>query len=252
MNEIEPLIGFLSVILFSGLVILFSFKKIRAKFPPVFRKIIGANRLRKAIGLAVEDGTRLHISLGSGDLTDFTNNTSGLSALSTLDRIEQLTSTSDLPPMSTSGSGSFQILSQDISRYNTIEANSSNLSDPNLAQLPGITPFSYAVGVMDAVNDSGTSANVFIGNFGAEAGFFCDSSKKNRSYTLAGSNSIVAQSIFYALADDTLIGEELYALPAYLGSQGAHQASLQVQDIFRLLIILVLVGSLVLKLAGLI
>ncbi|MRS04322.1 hypothetical protein EG832_14065, partial [bacterium] len=64
MSQYEPLIGAIVFLAFSGLVIFFSSKRIRSKFPPVYRKLTAAVKLRRAIGLAVEDGTRLHISLG--------------------------------------------------------------------------------------------------------------------------------------------------------------------------------------------
>ena len=53
----------LSAILMAGLAFL------RRKSTPVFREIPAFARLRKAIGLAVEEGSRLHISLGRGGLT---------------------------------------------------------------------------------------------------------------------------------------------------------------------------------------
>jgi hypothetical protein len=84
-SQFEPLIGALVVLVFSGLVIIFSSKKVRTKYPPVFRKLTAAINLRKAIGLAVEDGTRIHVSLGNGSLVDPAN-ASALAGLSTLDK----------------------------------------------------------------------------------------------------------------------------------------------------------------------
>ncbi|MRR29644.1 hypothetical protein EG834_04820 [bacterium] len=117
--------------------------------------------------------------------------------------------------------------------------------------MTGVTPFSYAIGAVESMKDSGTSANILMGDFGAEAGLICDGADNQKSYKLAGSNSIIAQSIFFALADDTIIGEELYALPAYLGVQTTHQASLRVQDVLRFIVILLLLGAVLSKLAGL-
>jgi len=248
-SQYEPLIGAVVFLVFSGLVIFFSSKKIRTKFPPVFRKLTAAIKLRRAIGLAVEDGTRIHVSLGNGSLVDPAN-ASALAGLSTLNRIGQMASTSDLPPMCTSGSGDLQILSQDVLRGNASDTHTLGQLDPGLARMTGVTPFSYAIGAVESMQDSGTSANVLMGDFGAEAGFLCDGAENQGSYNLAGSNSIIAQSIFFALANDALIGEEVYALPAYLGSQAAHQASLRVQDILRFIVILVLLGAVLSRLAG--
>ncbi|KAF0111145.1 MAG: hypothetical protein FD147_1083 [Chloroflexi bacterium] len=251
MSGFEPLIGILLVISFSALVILFSLKRIRTKHPPVFRKIIAIQKLRRSIGLAVEDGTRIHVSLGSANLID-PSNTSALVGLSSLHRIGQLTSTSDLPPISTSGNGGLLILGQDVLSQISVETNTRELYDPQHAQMTGVTPFSYAVGTMEAMSDSGINANVFIGNFGPEAGLLCDASEGKQAFTLAASDSVTSQSIFYAMSDDTLIGEELFALPAYLAYHSTHQASLRVQDIFRVLVGIVLVTGSILKIFGLI
>ena len=251
MNQVESLIGFAIVLLFAVLMLVFASKRTRAKFPASFRSMRGAARLRHAIGLSVEDGTRVHVSLGSGKLIDATNS-SALAGLSALDRIDQMASTSDLPSMCTSGNGSFQILSQDVTKGYIVESNKTEMAEPSLSQLAGTTPFSYAVGTIEATRDAQVSANLLIGHFGAEAGLLCDSAHKNDAYTLAGSDSLVGQSIFLAVAEDCLLGEELYALPAYLASNPLHQASLRVQDLFRILIAIGLVISVIAKLAGVI
>lgn len=249
MSEFEPLIGVGIVILFAGLIILFTIRSKKQKTLPSFRKLSGAIKLRRSIGRAVEAGTRVHVSLGSGGVID-PGSTSGLIGLTTLDRIGQFTTTSDLPPMCTSGTGGFQILSQDVLRQNAIDSNTRDEMNPDLASLPGVTPFSYAIGATEAVREAGASTHVLLGDYGMEAGLLCESASEKTNSTLAGSNSMVGQSVFYALADETLIGEELYALPAYLGAQGAHPASLTAQDIARFLLILALVGGAGLKLLG--
>jgi hypothetical protein len=248
MTNIELTLGLVVVIVFTILLILFSLKSIRTRFPVTFRKIEAINRLKRAIGMAVEDGSRLHVSIGSSQLTDPAN-TSALIGLSTLHRIGQLTSTSDLPPISTSGSGGLLILSQDTLKKISVETNTQAFFDLTHACMTGVTPFSYAAGTMEAVDDRGVNGNVFIGNFGTEAGLLCETLDKAR-VSITGSDSITAQSIFFAVTPDTLIGEELYALPAYLASSAAHQASLRTQDIFRILVGIALVVGTALTVTG--
>jgi hypothetical protein len=249
LSSIEPLIGLGLVALFTMLVLFFSSRKIRAKYPPVFRKITAINKIKRAIGLAVEDGSRLHVSLGSARLIDPAI-TSALVGLSTLNRIGQLTSTSDLPPMSTSGSGGLLLLSQNTLKTISVETNTQAFYNPNYAKMSGVTPFSYAIGTLESLQEQGINGNLYIGNFSTEAAFLCDQPGEKETITLCGSDSILAQSIFYAMAPDSLLGEELYALPAYMLFHPSHQASLRVQDIFRFLIGLVIVAGVALKIAG--
>jgi hypothetical protein len=56
--------------------------------------------------------------------------------------------------------------------------------------------------------------------------------------------------VLFASAQDALIGEELFSTGAYLGAGASHLASLTVQDLFRWLIILTLLGGAAAKFAG--
>ena len=65
-------------------------------------------------------------------------------------------------------------------------------------------------------------------------------------FTLAGSDSLTAQSVLYVTAREPLIGEELFASGAYLQSNSLHPASLRVQDFLRILVILgILAGAII-------
>ena len=223
---------------------------LRRKSTPVFREIPAFSRLRKAIGLAVEDGSCLHVSLGRGSLAT-TQGAAGLAGLSTLRRLADLTSTSDLTPIATSGDSSLMILSQDVLQASYKEATGGGHFDATSARLTGLTPFSYASGTMPALRDDHVSANILLGNFGVEAGLLTDATEREQSFILAASDYLPAQAVLYASAQEPLIGEELFAVSEYVNHSSMHAASLIVQDILRwVLIISILLGA-ILKLAGL-
>jgi hypothetical protein len=231
-----------SAILMAGLAFL------RRKSTPAFREIPAFARLRKAIGLAVEEGSRLHISLGRGGLTT-PQSAAELAGLEMLRRIAELTSASDRPPIATSGDGAVTILSQDA-LLSSEQAALSTGYDATAARLTGLTPFSYAAGALSVMQDENISANVLMGNFSVEVALLTDTAERENTSTLAGSDNLSAQAILYASAQDPLIGEELYAAGAYIKARPFHTASLTTQDILRWLIVIgILVGAL-LKLAG--
>ena len=74
--------------------------------------------------------------------------------------------------------------------------------------------------------------------------------EQQRVFTLTASDALPAQAVLYASSSDTLIGEDLYAVPAYLNAGPAHTASLRVQDILRWVIIAAIVVGAVLKFLG--
>jgi hypothetical protein len=235
-------IVFFSAALMLGLITL------RRKKPAVFRDIPALTRLRQAVGLVVEDGSRLHVSLGHGTLTT-PQSASAMAGLALLRRLADLTSAGDQPPIVTSGEATLGILSQDTlqsaARFSERAA-----FDPTAGRVTGLTPFSYAAGAIPIIRDENVSANLLMGNFGVEVALLTDAVERKNTFVLAGSDNLTAQAVIYASAQESLIGEEIYAAGAYVQSSPLHTASLTVQDILRWLIITVILIGAFLTLAG--
>ena len=221
----------------------------RRKSPGVFRKIEAYERLNRALGHAVEGGTRLHISIGRGNL--FTaRGGSALAGLAMLRRLSERTSLSDHPPIVTSGDASLAILSQDTLQSGYRAAGAEEQYRFTTGRLTGLTSFAYAAGTIPVVHDENVSANVIVGDLGPEAALLAESADREDCDLIAASDNLSAQSVFYASSQDPLIGEELFAAGTYTGAGASHEASLQVQDVLRWLVILALIGGALMKLAG--
>jgi hypothetical protein len=241
-------IGLLFALLFLILVLVF-LRLGQGRQKHYLRDIPAFSRFKRQIGLAVESGKRLHVSLGHGGVSDVRGG-SGLVGLSLLQRIARAASVSDRPPVATSGEATLAVLSQDTLRteYRAIHADAQY--DPDSGQLTGVTPFSFAAGVLPVIYDQQVAANLIAGHFGSEVALLTDAAERTGSLTLAGSDNPQAQAILYASAQEPLIGEELYAAGAYLQVNPAHLASVRAQDILRwIVVVVILVGS-VLKFIG--
>ena len=251
MGNLESTLGLIIVLVTVALILVLSLKSWRAKHPPVFRSIPAIQRLRRALGLSVEEGTGIHISIGKASLLQ-PSSTSAFVGLATLHRLAQMSATSDQPPVSTSGDGSLAVLSQDVLIAAARESNTLQMYQSDHGQLSGVTPLSFVAGALNVVNDPRIKANILIGNFGPEAGYLSTASEQNDAFTLAASDSLSAQAVFYATASEPLIGEELYAVPGYLQYSPAHQSSLQTQDILRWVLAAAMIGGAILKMVGVI
>jgi Domain of unknown function (DUF6754) len=237
------------IIFLVAAVLLLAFTFLRRKSPGVFRKIEAYERLNRAIGLAVEGGTRLHVSIGRGNL--FTaRGGSALAGLAMLRRLSEQTSLSDQPPIVTSGDASLAILSQDTLQSGYRAAGAEDQYRFTTGRLTGLTPFSFAAGTIPVMHDEKVSANVVIGDLGAEAALLTDAANNEGADLIAASDNLSAQSVLFAASDEPLIGEELFAAGAYLGAGTSHEASLQAQDVLRWLVILAILGGAVLKFLG--
>jgi hypothetical protein len=222
---------------------------LRRRFPGALRPIEAYERLNRAVGLAVESGTRLHISIGRGNLFT-TRGASALAGLAMLRKLTERTSLSDRPPVVTAGDASLAILSQDTLQSGYRAAAAEEQYRFSTGRLTGLTPFSYAAGTVPITHDENVSTNVFIGDFGPESALLAEPVERENSTLIAASDNISAQSVFYATSQDPLIGEELFAAGAYVGAGVAHEAGLTVQDILRWLVILAIIVGSLLKLVG--
>ena len=213
------------------------------------REIPAFSKLLHAIGLAVEDGTRLHISLGTSDMTS-EQSSAALAGLSILERVARTASISDRPSVVTSGDGALSVLSQDTMARAYRDIGVFEQHDSGQARMVGVTPFAFAAGTMPVIQDESVSASILTGHFGPEIGLITEAADRTNGFTLAGSDSLPGQAVLYASAQQPLIGEELYSGGAYLNAGSFHTASLRAQDVFRwLLIISIIVGG-ILKLMG--
>ena len=237
------------VIVVIAALLLVAFTFMRRRSPAVFRRIEAFERLSQAIGLAVENGTRLHISLGRGNL--FTaRGGSALAGLAMLRRLAERTSVSDRPPIVTSGDAALSILSQDTLQAGYKAAGADDQYRATTGRLTGLTPFSYAAGTIPVTRDENVSANVVLGDFGAEAALLAEAADRENTHLIGASDDLSAQAVLYAAAQDPLIGEELFASGAYVGAGPSHEASLHVQDVLRWLVILAILAGALLRMVG--
>jgi hypothetical protein len=225
------LINLVVVVLFAGLMVGFAFLN-RSREGRHLRDIPSFYHLRGAIELAVEDGSRIHVAIGRGDVLS-PRGAAAMVGLSMLRKITEVASESDHPPLATSGDGLLGILSQDTLRstYNALQLSGNYRA--NMGQVTGLTPFSYGAGVMPLIFDEPISGNVLVGSFGNEVALITSAGERNQTRTLAGTDNLVGQAILYASAHEPLIGEEVYAGGAYLDAGAMHEASLHAQDVVR-------------------
>lgn len=221
----------------------------KRRSPSHLRDIPAFARLVRALGLSIEDGKRLHISLGHGSLLDARGG-SAFAGLALLRNIAERTSVSDMPSIASSGDATLGLLTQDTLQAGYQAAGVGEAYVHTTGRITGLTPFSYAAGAMHIAQNETVSTNILIGHFGPEAGLITDASDNINVPIVGASDDLAGQAVLYASAQEPLIGEELFAAGAYLNLDPSHAASLTVQDIFRWLIILALIAGSALKFVG--
>jgi hypothetical protein len=169
--------------------------------------------------------------------------------LSILKQIIKESSVCDFPPVASSGDATVAILAEDTIR-DTSQAINIHTGSRSTGELVGLTPFSYAAGTLTTIRSPQVSANVLTGWYGNEVIYLTSAGERQGTPVIAGTADLPAQAIMYASATDPLIGEELFVGGAYLGGGKIYEASVNAQDIFRWIVIgLILLGA-VLNLLG--
>lgn len=222
----------------------------RRRSPASLREIPAYTRLARNIGLSIEDGKRLHISLGHGSLLDARGG-SAFAGLALLRNVAERASVSDMPPVASAGDPALGLLTQDTLQAGYQAAGVEDAYVHTTGRITGMTPFSYASGAMHIPQNENVSTNILLGHMGPEAALIAEAADRANAALIGATDDLAGQSILFAGSQEPLIGEELFAAGAYLNSDPAHAASLNVQDLFRWLIILALLGGAVAKFVGL-
>jgi len=234
------------IILIAGSI--FHFSSIKDRFD--IRKNPSLLNLHKSIGLSIEHGKGLHISLGKSDLNNI-HGAASLIGLETLNQIIDQSILSDNPPVTTVGSGDLALLAQNKHQNVIIDKSSSPSDLQSHAYLSGATNLSYIAGVIPPSSDEDLSTQIFVGNIGPEIGLLLDANQKKNHYSLPATDSLEGQSVSFAYSDDALIGEEIFSIPAQMSNNSIFKVSLLIQDLLRWLVIAIILFVLFFKFVGL-
>lgn len=227
-------VGFIVLIVF--VVLLVATAAMETRDPAVFRPMPGLDALRQAVGRAVEAGQRVHLSLGTGTAIG-SDSAPAYAGLAALKQVALMTSTSDKPVVATTGSGALALLAQDTLRTAYSEANAEDRFEMISGRLLGPTPFSYVATLPTLIDTEDVSVHLMSGSFGVEAALAADIGTTRTQLVLAGTDDVQSQAVIFPTAQYPLIGEEVFAMGAYLGAGTMHTASLRTQDVVRWLVI---------------
>lgn len=96
--------------------------------------------------------------------------------------------------------------------------------------------FAFASGVVGLMNRERVAANFFFGSFAAEALILAETGQALGAIQIAGTPSTLQIPFFIAACDFTVIGEEYYAVTAYLTREPILLGSVWGQDVCRILL----------------
>ncbi len=242
--SIEQMVGAGFILLAGILAVVFGLMQKRMDGLPL-RRLPALDNLNRSVGLTIEDGKRLHVSLGSSSILG-SGNAASLAGLSVIEHLALLSMISDRPPLVTTGDGSLMVLGQDVLRYVYRKGNVPERYNPLLGRQTGFTPYSYILGSMPVIQQEQVQTSVMIGRFGPEVAFLNDAARRGNGYALGASDDLSAQAVMLGTSSDVLIGEELFAAPAYISRDSFQRSSVFTQDLLRWVLISAILAGVIL------
>lgn len=235
------------VLLISGIILYLT--PIKKNF--LVKLLPSIQRLRNSIGLSIENGKGIHISIGKANLANI-NGAASLIGLETLDKILDQSVLSDNPPTITSGSGEISLMSQ--TKIEDFLRDKSRIIDSSIphAYLSGPTKMSFIAGAISPSSKKDLSSQILVGNFGSEIGLALHAANQRQHFTLSATDDLGGQSVSYVYSKEALLGDQIFSIPGQLSQEKHNFIPTILLDISRWLIILIILLLALLKLLGIV
>jgi hypothetical protein len=204
------------------------------------RPIRALDALRGMLGRAAESGRMVHLSLGSAGLGD-EQTAVAATGLSVLRYMADQGAAFGFSPVVTVADPMLMLVAQDILYRAYQRKGFAGSYAATAVHMIAPDATAYAVGAQDTVNQDEVMANIMVGHFGAEYLLLGEAGAQREIVQIVGSNSLAAQPFMLATSDRVLLGEEVFAVGAYLTRRPEYIASLYVQDAMRVLVVIAIV-----------
>ncbi len=222
---------------------------------PTLRPLRPLSRLRRIVGTSSETGQTVHYSPGTGGLNDQPGTAEALSGLTSLSSVARVTARSKAKLVVTTNDTLTYLTADDVVQAQYVEAG--RREDYNPTEVRFVSQqdrLAYAAGVTGLLSEPNMGGNLMLGRLDSEYLLIGDRSNQRDLPQVVGSSRIEAMPLMLASAgpENTLLGEEMFAAPAYLDRDPAHVAGVLAQDRMRVLIILIIIIGTVATTLGLV
>jgi hypothetical protein len=212
----------------------------RTAFP--MRVIPAYEALPRMVGAAIEANRPVHLSLGSAGVGG-NQTVLALANAELFYQVAQQAAIGGTAPLLTTSDATAVPLGYDTLRRAYASRGLLERYDGSGVRWYPAGPRSLAFGAALAASlgIEQVNANVLVGSFGPELALITEAAARRNQDLIAASDQLTGQAIAYAMSDQPLIGEEIFAAGAYTGQAASQRAALVAQDLLRWLLILLLI-----------
>ncbi len=217
------------------------------------RSIRSYDAVREGLSVSAETGRAMHTSPGTGGVRAGGMGTA--STLAGLDIVESMARVSAItaaPVQSTTDDAVAYSLAENALRSGFARAGWSMETESGGARfITQDDPIAYVAGASEVVAQQRTAQAVFAGQFGPEVLFLMEAHRRTGAQQIGGSSDPQGIALMRLSADQTLVGEEIFASGAYLERRKPNIASLLAQDWLRwAIVLLIIIGFVAANITG--
>lgn len=214
--------------------------RVRAGKAGKLRSLPALEELPSSVGRSAETGQPIHVSVGLAGVGGIAT-AETWAGLTLLGQLANEAAACDTPLIVTVADPTVLPIAQDILQRAYIRHGNPEGYEPTQVRLIAPNPMAYAAGVMGLLEREPLTANVMLGSFGEEYLLMGETAARKGVHQVVGSANPQALPLIYASADETLVGEEMFASGAYTARLPIQIASLLTQDWARWVVIVFIV-----------
>jgi hypothetical protein len=198
--------------------------------------------VRRALANGAETGRAIHLSPGPGSVGGRGSTAETIAGLLTIERVATEAALNGVSILATSGDAVAHLALRGTLRQSYQRAGLGQDYRPaNIQMLAHQDPMAYASGVTTLYGREKLEVSQMLGSFDHELLLAGEVGGQLGISQIAGATSTNAQPLAILSCDATLIGEEIYAVEAYLASAPSAQARLVTHDVLRTVVIVVII-----------
>ncbi len=209
--------------------------------PMFIRRIPGIDAIEEGIGRATEMGRPVLYVPGIDELQDIQT----IASMLILGQVSRTVAEYQSDIIVACCIPMVREVADEVVRAGYYQAGFPDAYDPRNTRFLSNEQFAFTAGTNGIILREKPATNIYLGRFFAEALILAETGHVNKSIQIAGTAEATQLPFFVAACDYTLIGEELFAVSAYLSRDPRLVSSLKASDAMKFLLVLcILVGTL--------
>lgn len=203
------------------------------------RRIPGIDALEEAIGRSTEMGRPVLYVPGIDEI----QNIQTIAGLLILGHVSEMVARYDTEVKVPCTYALNMVVAEEIVRQGFYNAGRPDAHKPQNVMYISSEQFAFCAGTNGIILRDKPATNIYLGRFFAESLILAETGYVNKAIQIAGTAEITQLPFFIAACDYTIIGEELYAVSAYLSREPKLLSALKASDYMKALIILLTVAG---------